>query len=786
MKTKLLVAVTLLLALLSCRKNVQEGTKVFFNVSFSNGENGKLEATNANGTSFSAGKAEKDSIITFTAKPNDNYDVDKWTITGGTKINGGGDGQTTAEVKVTSDVNVQVIFKKIIKQFNVSFSNGENGKLEATNANGTSFSAGKAEKDSIITFTAKPNDNYDVDKWTITGGVTTEGGNQGDKVTKVKITSNVDVRVTFKKISEQNTQFDVTFSNGENGKLIATTDDGNSFSAGKAEKDSIITFTATPNNGYDVDKWTITGGETKEGGNAGNRVTKVKITSNVDVRVTFKKILKQFNVTFSNGENGKLEATNANGTSFSAGKAEKDSIITFTAKPNDNYDVDKWTITGGTKINGGGDGQTTAEVKVTSDVNVQVTFKKILKQFNVTFSSCPKGTLKATLNGNSFDGGNAQEDSIITFTATPSENYIVDIWAITGGEIKEGGNAGDTVTKVQVTSDVNVKVTFRDPLYTRVIFSQLDRYLASIAKDNEINYIEIFELKETDVMSDDKETPSPLAAILTKHPTKRVAIKFGCDLPAITSLKYCFKGCKNLVEAPVIPTSVKNVMGAFYDCTNLTKAPKLPSGITAMITTFYNCAELTEAPEIPKGVVNLAACFAGCVKLTKMPEIPEGVKKMDRAFNDCVKLTEVTELPESLDSMLKCFSGCIALVKAPTIPANVKNIEGCFSSCKALKEVPNIPESVKDMKECFSACSLLTEVPAIPQGVKEMTRCFAGCTALKKVTLQCPYIEGKFNDTFNGCSSLENDGIKVPNAELAKYQANATKMGTTQEKFAGI
>ena len=609
MKTKLLVAVTLLLALLSCRKNVQEETKVFFNVSFSNGENGKLEATNANGTSFSAGKAEKDSIITFTAKPNDNYDVDKWTITGGTKINGGGDGQTTAEVKVTSDVNVQV---------------------------------------------------------------------------------------------------------------------------------------------------------------------------------TFKKILKQFNVSFSNGENGKLEATNANGSTFSAGKAEKDSIITFTAKPNENYDVDKWTITGGTKINGGGDGQTTAEVKITSDVNVQVTFKKILKQFNVSFSSCPKGTLKATLNGNSFDGGNAQEDSIITFTATPSENYIVDKWTITGGVTTEGGNAGDTVTKVQVTSDVNLKVTFRDPLYTRVIFSQLDRYLASTAKDNEINYIEIFELKETDVMSDDKETPSPLAAILTKHPTKRVAIKFGCDLPAITSLKYCFKGCKNLVEAPVIPASVKNVMGAFYDCTNLTKAPKLPSGITAMITTFYNCAELTEAPEIPKGVVNLAACFAGCVKLTKMPEIPEGVKKMDRAFNDCVKLTEVTELPESLDSMLKCFSGCIALVKAPVIPANVKNIEGCFSSCKALKEVPNIPESVKDMKECFSACNLLTEIPAIPQGVKEMTRCFAGCTALKKVTLQCPYIEGKFNDTFDGCSSLENNGIKVPNAELAKYQANATKMGTTQEKFAGI
>ena len=489
-----------------------------------------------------------------------------------------------------------------------------------------------------------------------------------------------------------------------------------------------------------------------------------------------------FNVSFSNGENGKLEATNANGTSFSAGKAEKDSIITFTAKPNDNYDVNKWTITGGTKINGGGDGQTTAEVKVTSDVNVQVTFKKILKQFNVNFSSCPKGTLKATLNGNSFDGGNTQEDSIITFTATPNENYIVDIWTITGGETKEGGNAGDTVTKVQVTGDLDVKVTFRDPLYTRVTFSQLDEYLANTAKENEVNHIVIFELKDTDLIG----SPSPLATILKKHPSKKVAIKFGCDLPVITSLKQCFKDCENLVQAPIIPESVTDMKGCFFNCTSLTKPPVIPEGVKSMHTTFSGCIELIEAPEIPKSVEDLTACFIRCKKLTKMPKISEGVKKMERTFSECEKLTEVSELPESLENMLKCFYGCVALEKTPFIPNNVKNMQECFNGCKALKKVTNIPENVTNMRGCFNGCELLTEVPDIPQGVGEITTCFAGCTALKKVTLQCPYIEGKFNDTFKECTSLENGGVKVSNAELAKYQANATKMGTTQEKFAGI
>ena len=515
-----------------------------------------------------------------------------------------------------------------------------------------------------------------------------------------------------------------------------------------------------------------------------------------------------FNVTFSDEENGKLEATTDDGKAFKAGKAEKDSIITFTAKPNNDYDVDKWTITGGETKEGGNAGDRVTKVKITSNVDVKVTFKKIPKQFNVTFSSCPKGTLKAEVNGNSFNGGNVNEDSIITFTAKANNDYKVDKWTIAGGEIKEGGNAGDEVTKIKVTADVNVKVTFRDPKYARVTFPKLDEYLSSTAKDNEINHIEIFELKDTDVMSENKNTPSPLAAVLTKYPNKKVAIKFGCDLTTVTSLKFCFKDCKNLVEfavpksvtnmrgcfagctsltkPPAIPEGVTDVIAMFYDCTNLTEAPKMPLGIKSMHTTFYKCAELLEAPEIPEGVEDLTGCFRGCKKLTKTSKIPEGVMNMYQAFLDCVALSEISELPESLENMSKCFKNCNSITKAPVIPKNVKNMEDCFNYCEKLQEVPEIPDGVKNMAKCFQSCRLLAKVPAIPQSVENMTNCFEFCTSLKTVTLKCPYVEGKFNDTFKECSSLENSGVKVPSTELTKYQTNANKMGTTQEKFASI
>ena len=55
------------------------------------------------------------------------------------------------------------------------------------------------------------------------------------------------------------------------------------------EKGKTVTFTATPKNGYKVDKWTITGGTFESGtGTEGSLTAKVKITANTKVAVSFK------------------------------------------------------------------------------------------------------------------------------------------------------------------------------------------------------------------------------------------------------------------------------------------------------------------------------------------------------------------------------------------------------------------------------------------------------------------------------------------------------------------
>lgn len=88
-------------------------------------------------------------------------------------------------------------------------------------------------------------------------------------------------------------EFTVEMTHGEHGTISADPD----IIGGKAAKDSVITFTALPEKGYEVDKWSITPDSALiDGGTRLSKTAKVKITTNTTVTVSFKK--KEYRVTF--------------------------------------------------------------------------------------------------------------------------------------------------------------------------------------------------------------------------------------------------------------------------------------------------------------------------------------------------------------------------------------------------------------------------------------------------------------------------------------------------------
>ena len=91
--------------------------------------------------------------------------------------------------------------------------------------------------------------------------------------------------------SSSGEKYAVTFGAGEHGTLKAKADGVTETDKSpiSVEKDKTVTFTATANTGYVVDKWTIFGSSFESGSGAdGSTTAKVKVTANTTVNVTFK------------------------------------------------------------------------------------------------------------------------------------------------------------------------------------------------------------------------------------------------------------------------------------------------------------------------------------------------------------------------------------------------------------------------------------------------------------------------------------------------------------------
>ena len=172
-----------------CPQKVKEESKpVYYTVSLVH-EGGNLTANPV----LQGGKALKDSEITFTASPANSvsHEVDKWEVSGGTKISGGEDGSSSVKVKITGETTVKVTFKEKPK-YTVTITGTPNGTVTA----GSDISQ-PVYKGTVIKFTAEPDSEYGVTKWTIIGGTIVSGGNIGDKTASVSITGNTSVKVDF-------------------------------------------------------------------------------------------------------------------------------------------------------------------------------------------------------------------------------------------------------------------------------------------------------------------------------------------------------------------------------------------------------------------------------------------------------------------------------------------------------------------------------------------------------------------------------------------------------------
>ncbi|ERF60773.1 leucine rich repeat protein [Treponema socranskii subsp. socranskii VPI DR56BR1116 = ATCC 35536] len=275
------------------------------------GGNGTLKAK-ADGvpeTETSPINVEKGKTVTFTAVPAAGYEVKEWQIFGTGMVFEAGTGtagNNTAKVNLKGNLTVKVSFKvqTLTSKHKVTMIAGANGSISAEPALPAD---GMVNEDTIITFTAASNEGYTVDAWTITGGHLEAGGQAGSSTAMVKITEPVTVAVSFK--LKPPTTYTVSFGvdgTPPNGTISATYKTGGvAFTSGTAvAENTVLVFTASPDTGYKVEKWTVNG--TAVPGNTSTTYEHT-VTQLADIRVSFvPSVTIPDNFTLSNGAEYKV------------------------------------------------------------------------------------------------------------------------------------------------------------------------------------------------------------------------------------------------------------------------------------------------------------------------------------------------------------------------------------------------------------------------------------------------------------------------------------------------
>lgn len=350
---------------------------------------------------------------------------------------------------VTSDVNVDYTWTAL-ERYDVAYSVVDTTG-DGTGTHGTVSAAAERKgmelyddsapevvyEGGTITFTAAPEEGYRVKEWTVNGKVQSETGNT------LTLTPMEDLNVTVQFASGLPK---VSFADPAHGMLTARMGE---YSIGSgAAVSGPVTFTAVPDENYEVKCWTVNGVE--QTGETGNTFT---YDASNDCTVA---------VELQGEEQDVILKTGSGGTAAVTDPARYGETVTVTATPDAGYVVDKISVSGTDDVlyenTGRVNGVQAAEYEITADTTFEITFaKKPVVTFSAANGSLTaRGTADGTVtdleNGDYVDFG-----TTVTFTAAADTGYVLEGWYADG---EKTGHTDSTYTTAALSGDMTMEVRF--------------------------------------------------------------------------------------------------------------------------------------------------------------------------------------------------------------------------------------------------------------------------------------------------------------------------------------
>ena len=328
-----------------------------------NGQGGSLKGEYGSNNQTASGSAEKTfnvpsgSTVTFTAQPNAGWEVGSWTVSTGSFTLGGGTGETSATLSnITAPTTVTVRFKKIT--YKVRFN--KNDSNASGIMNDQTFTYDQSQQLTANGFTKT---GYTFAGWAKSANGTVQYTNQ-QSVSNLTTTANDTVNLYAKWTANT---YKVRFNKNDSNASGIMNDQTFTYDQSKP-------LTA---NGFTKTGYTFTGWATSAGGSVQytnqQSVSNLTTVANGTVNLYAKWTANTYTVTFKvdGKKGGSLTAnygSNHSTTTSATVQVTNGDSVTFTAKPDDGWEVEGWT--------GVSSSSTTATLSnITGNKTVTVKFK---------------------------------------------------------------------------------------------------------------------------------------------------------------------------------------------------------------------------------------------------------------------------------------------------------------------------------------------------------------------------------------------------------------------------
>lgn len=354
--------------------------------------------------------------IKFMAEVKPGYEIEGWYINN-VRDDSAGTGETYTYPNTTSASSIYIAPK--FQQVEYDITTGDNVTVNGQNR--TTARGGES-----LTFTAVPPAGQNVTGWTVNGKAVAGNGNTLTWTVENGYLTQPNVTAYHVEAQLSAGEYEVTYSQPANGKLTASVESDTQVNGGTK-----VAFTAEPDEGYEIDEWTVNGHSVA---NSGSTYT-LNVTENSTVAVTFKAMVPVSAV--RNGRNGNIAIT-ANGKTITDGYVSSGSDVTFTVTPENTDDmVQAWQV----------NGSTVAEMTDTADAPLSYTVQNVTADTMVSATLIERPTYTITVTSEGSGTASAEPASVkrggsTTVTAVPSSNsYYLKHWLVDGVQQSASGNA---------------------------------------------------------------------------------------------------------------------------------------------------------------------------------------------------------------------------------------------------------------------------------------------------------------------------------------------------------